>query len=199
MKLAFCWHMHQPYYRDELHGQYRLPWVYLHAMKDYSDMAWHLEQHPKVRLVVNFAPVLLEQLTDYAQQIESFLQHGEPMTDNLLNQLGGAVPIPKSSRERSKLITDCQRCNEATMIKPWPAYRELVDYAKALTHNSTKNLEALPYFSKQYFYDLLTWYHITWLGHGFRQDPRAVRLINKGRGYTADDRGELLGSGHVRE
>ena len=62
MKLALCWHMHQPYYRDELHGHYRLPWVYLHAMKDYSDMAWHLEQHPDMKVTVNFAPVLLEQL-----------------------------------------------------------------------------------------------------------------------------------------
>ena len=61
MKLVLCWHMHQPYYRDELHGSYRLPWVYLHAMKDYTDMAWHLERHPRMRLVVNFAPVLLEQ------------------------------------------------------------------------------------------------------------------------------------------
>jgi alpha-amylase/alpha-mannosidase (GH57 family) len=192
MKLALCWHMHQPYYRDELHGHYRLPWVYLHAMKDYSDMAWHLEQHPDMKVTVNFAPVLLEQLIDYARQIDSFLQHGEPMADHLLNLLAGAVPIPKNSLERSKIIIDCQRCNESTMIDPWPEFRALVDYAEALTKDSTKNIEALPYFSKQYFYDLLTWYHLTWLGHGFRQEKTAQRLIKKARHFNADDRGELL-------
>ena len=192
MKLALCWHMHQPYYRDELHGNYRLPWVYLHAMKDYSDMAWHLEQHPDVRLVVNFAPVLLEQLMDYSQQIDNFLQQGEPMTDHLLNLLAGAVPIPKNSAERNKIIVDCQRCNEATMINPWPEFRALVDYADALTQHSTKNIDALRYFSKQYFYDLLTWYHLTWLGHGFRQEQTALRRIKKARHFSAEDGGELL-------
>ena len=38
--------MHQPQYRDALTGQYVLPWTYLHAIKDYTDMAAHLEAHP---------------------------------------------------------------------------------------------------------------------------------------------------------
>jgi len=35
---------------------------YLHAIKDYTDMAFHLEQHPQVKVTVNFVPVLLDQL-----------------------------------------------------------------------------------------------------------------------------------------
>ena len=64
INVVLCWHMHQPHYRDALDGTYHLPWVYLHAIKDYSDMAHHLETCPEARVVVNFAPVLLEQLTD---------------------------------------------------------------------------------------------------------------------------------------
>ena len=41
--------MHQPDYRDLSTGEYVLPWTYLHAMKDYSDMVYHLEQNPKAR------------------------------------------------------------------------------------------------------------------------------------------------------
>ena len=37
--LAFLWHMHQPDYRHPETGQFVLPWVLLHAIKDYSDMA----------------------------------------------------------------------------------------------------------------------------------------------------------------
>jgi alpha-amylase/alpha-mannosidase (GH57 family) len=192
MKLAFCWHMHQPYYRDELHGQYRLPWVYLHAMKDYSDMAWHLEKNPDMRLVVNFAPVLLEQLMDYAGQVEEFIHQGEPMKDQMLNLLAGAIPIPKNGKKRNKIIIDCQRCNAATMIEPWPAFKALVDYADILTHKSTSDLGALGYFSQQYFYDLLTWYHLTWLGQGLKQDKRVKRLIAKAGNFNAEDRGKLL-------
>ena len=69
--LVLLWHMHQPEYRDYASGEFRQPWVYLHAMKDYSDMAWHLESHAGVRAVVNLTPVLLEQLEDYADQFAS--------------------------------------------------------------------------------------------------------------------------------
>ena len=71
LKLVLCWHMHQPDYRDYLNGDFVLPWTYLHAMKDYTDMAYHLEQHPRAKAVVNFVPILAEQLLDYAQQFES--------------------------------------------------------------------------------------------------------------------------------
>ena len=66
--LVFLWHMHQPDYRDYASGDFVLPWTYLHAIKDYTDMAYHLERHPKVRAVVNFVPILLDQLEDYADQ-----------------------------------------------------------------------------------------------------------------------------------
>ena len=66
LDLVLVWHMHQPDYRDPQSGEYRAPWVYLHAIKDYADMAAHLEAQPAMRAVVNFVPVLLEQLEDYA-------------------------------------------------------------------------------------------------------------------------------------
>ena len=69
--VLLMWHMHQPDYRDLSTGEFRMPWVYLHALKDYSDMAWHLEQNPGARVVVNFVPVLLDQLEDYADQFAS--------------------------------------------------------------------------------------------------------------------------------
>ncbi len=43
LPVVLLWHMHQPQYRDALTGQYVLPWTYLHAIKDYTDMAAHLE------------------------------------------------------------------------------------------------------------------------------------------------------------
>ncbi len=68
LDLVFLWHMHQPDYRDYSTGDFVLPWVYLHAIKDYTDMAYHLEQHPQVKAVVNFVPILLDQLEDYEHQ-----------------------------------------------------------------------------------------------------------------------------------
>ncbi len=187
--------MHQPYYRDELQGDYQLPWVYLHAMKDYSDMAWHLEQHPKMRLVVNFAPVLLEQILDYTRQIGAFLDSGTPMNDRILNLLAGVTPVPADIKARHRIISDCQRCNAATMINPWPAYKALIRYPRRM-HTGDSELPAdhteLGYLNEQYFHDLLTWYHLAWLGYAVRQQPRVQALFDKAGGYTLEDRLELL-------
>ena len=43
LNVVICWHMHQPSYNDRLSGEYCLPWTYLHAIKDYVDMAAHLK------------------------------------------------------------------------------------------------------------------------------------------------------------
>ena len=61
MSVVLCWHMHQPEYRDRRSGVIHQPWTYLHAIKDYVDMAAHIEARPGARAVVNFAPILLEQ------------------------------------------------------------------------------------------------------------------------------------------
>ena len=66
LQLVFLWHMHQPDYRDHRDGEFVLPWVYLHALKDYTDMAAHLERHPQIRAVINFVPVLLDQMPNFS-------------------------------------------------------------------------------------------------------------------------------------
>src|SRR5688572_24764783 len=58
--------MHQPYYRDTLSGRYMLPWVRLHAAKDYVHMAELVAEFPAVHLTFNYVPSLVEQLEDYA-------------------------------------------------------------------------------------------------------------------------------------
>jgi len=199
MKFVLCWHMHQPYYRDELNGEYHLPWVYLHAMKDYSDMAWHLEQHPGMRLVVNFAPVLLEQLIDYTARIGDFIDSGKPMSDPLLNLLAGVTPIPQDNRARHRIIMHCQRCNAPTMIDPWPAYKALTEHPRRMLEpdiSQSADPVALGYLNEQYFHDLLTWYHLSWLGYAYKQQHRVRALLDKRHGYTADDRLGLLGIIH---
>ena len=47
--LVLLWHHHQPDYRHPRDRRAALPWVRLHASKDYLDMARHLEAHPSVR------------------------------------------------------------------------------------------------------------------------------------------------------
>ncbi len=188
LKVVLCWHMHQPQYRDLLSGSYQLPWVYLHAIKDYVDMAAHLEAVPRARAVVNFAPLLLEQIEDYARQVEGFLTNSLAIRDPLLAALVSPT-LPPAEEERMTLIKACLRANETRMIDRYPAYRNLADVAALLMPRPATT----HYLSNQFLADLLTWYHLAWLGETVRRhDARVQRLLDKGSGYTLHDRRELL-------
>ena len=185
LDLVFLWHMHQPDYRDHASGEFVLPWVYLHALKDYSDMAAHLERHPKIRAVINFVPVLLDQIEDYCAQFDS----GQ-FRDPLLRLLAEPDPEQISVFDRKLLLETCFRNNHATMLVPFPNYQRLHDVYTLLARESEA---ALAYLSGAYFSDLVTWYHLVWCGESVRREHSLpVRLMSRGEGYSADERRQLL-------
>lgn len=183
--LIFLWHMHQPDYRDYASGDFVLPWTYLHAMKDYTDMAYHLERHPKVRAVVNFVPILLDQLEDYADQFAT----GE-LRDPLLRMLAHEDSCNLSADERQLILNACFRSNHTKMIVPYPTYKRLSELFNRL---QTDGEIALSYLSGQYMADLLTWYHLAWCGESVRREHTlVVRLMSKAEGFCLEDRKQLL-------
>src|SRR5436190_17619191 len=64
--VALLWHMHQPCYEDLATHEHILPWVRLHALKDYYGMVAILREFPGVRMTFNLVPSLLAQLEDFA-------------------------------------------------------------------------------------------------------------------------------------
>ena len=190
LKFVLGWHMHQPHYREGGDGNYQLPWVYLHALKDYTDMAAHFENEPNMRAVVNFAPTLLEQLDDYARQTEACLEHNTPTADGLLNLLSGKTEIPQATDQRLKLISDCQRCFAPQMVAPFPAFSALIDQLG--NQPQSPNPQLVNQLSNQYFVDLLVWYHLAWLGESIKTQAVAAALIDKQSNYTPSDQRLLL-------
>lgn len=188
LNVVLMWHMHQPEYRDPFSGQYLRPWTYLHAIKDYVDMAAHLEAHPEAHAVVNFVPVLLEQIDNYAIALRSHLDGQGELPDPLLTVLGmGRVPAERE--ERARLIEACLRAHEKRLIGRFPAYEQLARLARDFLAHP----EGLVYLQDAFFLDLNVWYHLAWLGETVRrQDARARLLIHKGRAFDAEDRRQLL-------
>jgi alpha-amylase/alpha-mannosidase (GH57 family) len=188
--LVFLWHMHQPDYRDRASGEFSLPWVYLHALKDYSDMAAHLETHPAIRAVVNFVPVLLDQIEDYCDQFERGV-----FRDPLLRWLAAPSLEDIDTAQRRQLLDTCFRTNHKTMLAPFPHYRRLHELYNVITREGDTTLG---YLSGTYFVDLVVWYHLVWCGETIRRGSSLpAQLMSKGEGYTADDRRslvELIGS-----
>jgi len=188
LKVVLCWHMHQPQYRDTASGQYLLPWTYLHATKDYIDMAEILENQADARAVVNFAPILLEQIDDYATQLNGFLEHGDAIHDPLLAALASPA-LPNHQQQQLDLVRQCTRANEKHLILPNERYRRLVEIAKQLETEP----EILHYLSEQYLVDILVWYHLVWIAEvAHRNDPLIIKLVKKGQDYTLHDRLALL-------
>src|ERR1700760_5088553 len=74
--LCFLWHMHQPFYKDLISGEYKLPWTRMHALKDYYGMARILEEFPAIRQTFNLVPSMIVQVEEYArgQARDPFLQ-----------------------------------------------------------------------------------------------------------------------------
>ena len=188
LQVVFCWHMHQPYYKGPEKSDYHLPWVYLHGIKDYADMAAHLESNPEAKAVVNFAPVLLEQIDDYAEQIEAWLDRGVLIRDPLLAALAGPG-LPVDVESRKEIISACLRANENRLIRRFKHYSELADLAK----NVLDNQAMIPYLNDQFLIDLLIWYHLAWMGECARINDLRIRSLQaKGHGFDNDDRRRMV-------
>ena len=185
LDLVILWHMHQPDFRDYASGEFAQPWVYLHAIKDYSDMAAHLEAHPGMRVVLNFTPVLLDQIEDYIDQFAT-----GRFRDPLLRLLAQPDLRQIDPPGRDLILSSCFRANQQKLIDPYPAYKRLLEFFKlAQGHGDT----GLSYLSAQYLGDLLTWYHISWTGETVRRHDAVVPgLIAKAHDFTHADRLQLL-------
>ena len=185
LDLVILWHMHQPDFRDYASGEFAQPWVYLHAIKDYSDMAAHLEAHPGMRVVLNFTPVLLDQLEDYTDQFAT-----GRFRDPLLRLLAQPDLRQIDPPGRDLILSSCFRANQQKLIDPYPAYKRLLEFFKlAQNHGDV----GTAYLSAQYLGDLLTWYHISWTGETVRRHDAVVpELIAKAHDFTHADRLQLL-------
>jgi alpha-amylase/alpha-mannosidase (GH57 family) len=187
LPVVLFWHMHQPHYRDALSGQYVFPWTYLHAIKDYVDMAAHLEANASARAVVNFTPVLIEQLEELAQRVSAHLAQGEPLPDPILAMLSSS-PLPTDPAQRLTLLRACLRADRQNLIERHPVYAELAQLATSLG-----TPEQIAYASDQFLRDLAVWYHMAWLAETVRRgDARVAKLAEHGRQYGEAERRVLL-------
>jgi len=188
LSIVFYWHMHQPFYRAADTGTYHLPWVYLHAMKDYTDMAEILEQLPEARAVINYVPSLTAQIEDYAENLRAFLNGtqnkiNDPLLTCLTHETGDYT-----QQEQQFLLQSCFRLNHERNLHRYPAYSRLWNLSEhAQTHG------AIEYLGGYYYTDLVTWYHLGWLAETVREQSFvAKRLIEKGCHFSYQDRRDLL-------
>jgi len=188
VNVVLMWHMHQPQYIDRLRNTIELPWTFLHAIKDYSDMANILAECPDGKAVFNFSAILLEQINFYQKILADYFSTGASIPDFFLEvlRLKSLDEIPDS---RKKIAEQCLRANDKNLIGRYDSYRKLTDIARFSIRNNCGN-----YLDDSFYFDLLTWYYLAWLGETIKRNhPEAIRLIKKSGGYSYEDRVSLLG------
>ena len=178
--------MHQPDYRDTVSNEYVLPWTYLHAIKDYSDMAYHLEANPKARVSFNFVPILLEQLQDYSEQFST-----NSLRDPLLALLVHEDLSGLSEAECQLVVESCFKSHHEKMLSPFPHYQRLLSIYQQVEQTGCQ--DQFRYLSGQYKADLLVWYHLAWCGESLRRNNKVVQdLMTKGVLFSLSDRQQLF-------
>jgi len=176
IRLVLLWHMHQPYYKDVLTGEYRLPWVRLHALKDYYGMVKLSEEFPDVHLNYNLVPSLVAQIQDYVSG-----EARDPFLDLV------AKPANElTAAERKFALQYLFQANPVNMIGRYPRYRDLWERYRA-TANRPEGADA--YFVTRDYADLQVLSQIAWFDEFFLGDPDVSGLIEKGEDF---DRGDQL-------
>jgi alpha-amylase/alpha-mannosidase (GH57 family) len=179
IRVVFLWHMHQPFYKDLVTGEYRLPWVRMHALKDYYGMVKLLDEFPGVHQTFNLVPSLVAQIQDYASGIAR-----DPLLDLV------AKPAADLSQNERRLALDYLfLANPAYLIGRYPRYQELYDRFRGSGSNPA---QSVLFFNNQDFADLQVLSQLAWFDEFFLQDSDVASLIAKGRNYDDTDQHLML-------
>ncbi len=178
LQVALIWHMHQPDYREPASGRILLPWVYLHAVKDYSEMLRTAREVPGTRLTFNLVPTLLEQLADY--------QAGR--AKDLWLEAARKDPLEMTAEERTFTVSSFFSVHYERHIRPHGRYRDL-----ARLRGEDSGPAAAKRFQMQDLRDLQVWFLLAWSGHYLRRESITVRsLLHKGAAFSEGDKRALL-------
>ncbi len=176
--LCFLWHMHQPFYKDLVSGEYRLPWTRMHALKDYYGMVKILEEFPQIRQTFNLVPSMMVQVEEYASG-----QANDPFLNLALK------PAEKlTHEEHSFILRNFFMANPSRMIYRYPRYGELYS-----AYQAQKPLnDARGIFGAQEYRDLQVLSQLAWFDEEFiDKDPEVQELVAKGRNYTLEDQARM--------
>jgi len=174
LRVILLWHQHQPFYKDLVTGEYRLPWVRLHALKDYYGMVRLLDEFPRVHQNFNLVPSLITQIQDYVAGTaqDPFLQvAARPARDLSLD-------------ERRFALQYLFQANPVNLIGRYPRYRELWERFRNAGDSPER---AEKFFQPQDFTDLQVLSQIAWFDEFFLADRDLAELVRKESNYTLED------------
>ena len=172
LSIAFYWHMHQPVYQLTPESDYLMPWVRLHAIKDYLDMVNLIEKFKKIKLNFNLVPVLLDSLIDY----------GEKGFHDLHSRISIKDTEDLTNDDKEFILNNFFDANYQTMIFPHEEYNKL--YQKRISQPQCP----LDIFTDQEYSDLMAYFNLVWFSPTHKNKyPELKKLIKKGKNYDKNE------------
>ena len=177
LPVAIIWHMHQPYYKHPQTSEFVLPWVRLHASKDYLHMARLLQEFPRVKVNFTMVPSLRDQLEDYARGAD------DEDTRVTMRTVDGNL----TAEEKQHMLRRFFSIHHGNVIHRHEEYLRLLQIALA----AQDRVELL---SDDYFVDLALWFNLAWIDpDDVASDTRLLEIRDAGRRYTREDVRYVIG------
>src|SRR6185369_15578864 len=178
-RVAFCWHMHQPYYEDLVTREHILPWVRLHGLKDYFGMVALLREFPGVKMTFNLVPSLLVQLQAFAE---------DRARDRYL-ELSLKPATALDYRDVDFILENFFHAQRQHMIDAYPRYGELLARRGGAFTTGVERRAAAARFGVDDIRDLQVWHKLAWIDPFYLDgDARTQALVAKGRGFNEVDK-----------
>ena len=175
LNIAFIWHFHQPSYQSKYDSDFLLPWVRLHASKDYLDMLKRIDKFKNIKLNFNFSPVLLASLQKYAQGAKDL--HLKLLIKNE-NEL--------TPKDKIFILNNYFDLNYKNMVLPRPYFTDLYN-----RRAQAQDLD-LDMFNLQEYCDIMANFTLCWIDKSFCHDySNLAYLFQKEKNYTLDERKEI--------
>ena len=178
LKLAFVWHMHQPYYRDMVTGESTMPWVRLHGIHSYYDMLRLHRKFPGVKGTMNFVPSLVRQLIGYVEEgwSDAFLEHSLVPAESLTQQ------------QKVFILRHFFMVNVERKIEPYGPYHKLF-IRMGRDRDKTDFSQAVRFFSTQDYLDLQVYYNLVWFGFSAKDEiPELKEMLSSGDHFTEEQK-----------
>jgi alpha-amylase/alpha-mannosidase (GH57 family) len=181
-RVALLWHMHQPFYEDLVTREHILPWVRLHALKDYYGMAALLGEFPEVRVTFNLVPSLLVQVQAFAagRAHDRYLELGLKPAETLTHE------------DVVFILRNFFHAQRHRMIGVHPRYEELLLLRGTDTASHAGLEAAVRRFAVEDLRDLQVWQKLAWMDPDcLARDPRLAQLVEKARLFSEQDKAVL--------
>ncbi len=169
LRVIFLWHFHQPWYPTFDGVPPALPWVRLHALKDYFDLPGLLTEEPRVKHTANLVPALLDQIDLLARGgSDAFLEIAR-------------APAAEWDAAAVRFARENFFAVHPRILERFPRLADLRSRVEADETLSTSDLT-----------DLVVLFHLAWSGPSLQKDTLLVHLRKRGHGFTESEKNALL-------